>query len=107
MTQEQRAQIFAEGDYSAGTLTWGWQCFGCREEDIGLANATTASEAMRLHLEFCDRDESLAMALDDLDAAEAREADLRAQLADLEAQLAVAWSARAARREVAGKRAGR
>ena len=36
------AQIFAEGDYLAGTLAWGWQCFTCRAEETGLGSATAA-----------------------------------------------------------------
>lgn len=49
------ARIFSEGDYLAGTLTWGWQCFGCRTEDTGFATATAAQESCDIHAEFCGR----------------------------------------------------
>ncbi len=51
------ARIFSDGDYLAGTLTWGWQCFDCRSEDAGMSTATAASEALALHLQFCEVDQ--------------------------------------------------
>jgi hypothetical protein len=36
-------QIFAEGSFVEGTLTWGWQCFRCRAEESGFGSATTAA----------------------------------------------------------------
>lgn len=49
MTTECRTQIFSEGDFLKGTLTWGWQCFTCRAEETGLATATTAGERAEDH----------------------------------------------------------
>lgn len=39
-----RTQIFSEGSYLKGTLTWGWQCFTCREEETGFGTASGAQE---------------------------------------------------------------
>lgn len=44
-----RAQIFSEGDYLKGTLTWGWQCFTCRAESSGFGSATAAQEGADNH----------------------------------------------------------
>lgn len=41
---EHSAQIFSEGSFLKGTLTWGWQCFTCRAEETGLGTATRAQE---------------------------------------------------------------
>lgn len=45
-----RAQIFSEGDYLKGTLSWGWQCFTCRAESTGFGAATTAQESADSHM---------------------------------------------------------
>lgn len=42
-------QIFSEGSFLKGTLTWGWQCFSCREEETGFGSATTAGEGRDQH----------------------------------------------------------
>lgn len=42
-------QIFAEGSFVRGDLTWGWQCFLCREEETGFGSATTAGEGRDNH----------------------------------------------------------
>lgn len=42
---EHKVQVFSEGSFVAGTLSWGWQCFTCGEEEAGFGNATTAGEA--------------------------------------------------------------
>ena len=47
---QEMVQIFAEGSYSEGTLTWGWQCFRCRDEAVGFGCATTAGEGRDNHL---------------------------------------------------------
>ena len=49
----EQVQIFSEGDFLAGTLTWGWQCFACREEETGFGNASTAAEARGNHDALC------------------------------------------------------
>lgn len=42
---ECKVQVFCEGSFLEDTLTWGWQCFTCGEEETGFGNATTAAEA--------------------------------------------------------------
>lgn len=46
----EHVQIFAEGSFLEGDLTWGWQCFRCREEDAGFGSATTAGEGRDAHV---------------------------------------------------------
>ena len=46
-------QIFAEGSFTEGTLTWGWQCFACHEEETGYGSATTAGEGRDNHGALC------------------------------------------------------
>lgn len=46
-------QIFAEGSFTAGTLTWGWQCSACHEEETGYGSATTAGEGRDNHEALC------------------------------------------------------
>lgn len=50
-----RVQMFSEGDFVAGTLTWGWQCFLCRDEETGFGSATTAGEGRDNHAALCPR----------------------------------------------------
>lgn len=45
----EHVQIFAEGSFVAGDLTWGWQCFRCREEEAGFGSATAAGEGRDNH----------------------------------------------------------
>lgn len=45
----EHVQIFAEGSFIKGDLTWGWQCFRCREEETGFGSATTAGEGRDAH----------------------------------------------------------
>jgi hypothetical protein len=52
-TYDERVQVFSEGDYLAGTLTWGWQCFACLEEKAGFGSATTAGGGRDLHAARC------------------------------------------------------
>ena len=47
------ARIFSEGSFLKGTLTWGWQCFACREEDTGFGSATTAQDSCDNHEATC------------------------------------------------------
>lgn len=49
----ERVQIFSEGDFLKGTLTWGWQCFACREEETGYGDASTAGEDRDNHTALC------------------------------------------------------
>lgn len=42
-------QVFAEGSFINGDLTWGWQCFRCRAEETGFGNATTAGDGRDNH----------------------------------------------------------
>jgi hypothetical protein len=46
---EHRTQIFSEGSFLKGTLTWGWQCFTCSAEETDLGCATTAGEQAENH----------------------------------------------------------
>lgn len=50
------ARIFSDGDFLTGTLTWGWQCFACRDESAGFGNATTARESCDNHIALCSRE---------------------------------------------------
>lgn len=43
------SRIFSEGDYEAGTLTWGWECFDCGDEETGYGSATGAAMNMDYH----------------------------------------------------------
>lgn len=45
----EHVQIFNEGSFVKGDLTWGWQCFLCREEETGFGSATTAAEGRDNH----------------------------------------------------------
>jgi len=49
----ERVQIFAEGSFVAGDLTWGWQCFNCRDERTGFGAASTAGEGRDNHAATC------------------------------------------------------
>jgi len=42
-------QIFNEGSFVEGDLTWGWQCFRCKSEETGFGSATTAAEGRDNH----------------------------------------------------------
>ena len=46
-------QIFNEGSFVKGDLTWGWQCFRCKAEETGLGNASTAAEGRDNHEATC------------------------------------------------------
>ena len=48
----ERVQIFAEGSFIEGTLSWGWQCFVCRGEETGFGSATTAGDGREQHAAF-------------------------------------------------------
>ena len=50
-TPSRRVQIFSEGDFLSGTLTWGWQCLDCGADEVGLSCATTARELADEHTE--------------------------------------------------------
>jgi len=45
----ENVQIFSEGSFTKGDLTWGWQCFLCRCEETGFGSATTAGEGRDNH----------------------------------------------------------
>jgi hypothetical protein len=48
-------QMFSEGSFTKGDLTWGWQCFRCRDEETGFGSATTAGEGRDNHASLgCD-----------------------------------------------------
>lgn len=49
----ERVQIFNEGSFVAGDLTWGWQCFVCRDEETGFRSAGTAAEGRDNHAAVC------------------------------------------------------
>lgn len=42
-------KVLSEGDFLSGSLTWGWQCFRCRDEETGFGSATTAGEGRDQH----------------------------------------------------------
>ena len=44
-----RTNIFSEGSFLKGTLTWGWQCFTCREEEVGFRTASVAQQEADNH----------------------------------------------------------
>lgn len=46
----EHVQIFNEGSFVKGDLTWGWQCFRCRAEASGFGSATTAAEGRDDHI---------------------------------------------------------
>jgi hypothetical protein len=50
----ERVQIFSEGNFLTNTLTWGWQCFRCGDEETGFGSATTAGEGRDNHAALCD-----------------------------------------------------
>jgi hypothetical protein len=49
----EHVQIFSEGSFTKGDLTWGWQCFTCRAEETGFGSATTAAEGRDNHAGTC------------------------------------------------------
>lgn len=53
IAMNERVQVFADGDFLSGTLTWGWQCFACCEEETGLGDATTARAGADNHVALC------------------------------------------------------
>lgn len=50
--REIHARIFSEGDYQAGTLTWGWECPRCGRESGGFSTATAAQESLDVHIDY-------------------------------------------------------
>ena len=52
---EGRVQIWIKdgGPDENGCYDWGWQCFGCGDEDEGFKNASTAQEAADNHDGLC------------------------------------------------------
>lgn len=45
----EHVQIFNQGSFTKGDLTWGWQCFRCRSEETGFGSATAAGEGRDNH----------------------------------------------------------
>lgn len=46
-------RIFTWGDPVAGQWNWGWECWGCHEEETGFGNASTAREVGDNHAALC------------------------------------------------------
>lgn len=46
--------IWSEGDFLAGTLSWGWTCSHCKREHSGFDTASSAHDSLDQHEALCD-----------------------------------------------------